>query len=164
MNEIYERWTAAHGVILLTPVHWYQASSAVKLMIDRLVCADGGNPDPTRTGGKDAARAKALELAGWPYPKHLAGRVYGVVVHGDVAASRACAARCPTGSTGWARRRRRGLAPGPLHRLLRAVRHQPRRAGPRRGGAGRDAQRRHARWPARWASCAPAACRGPIAS
>jgi multimeric flavodoxin WrbA len=85
MNEIYERWTAAHGVILLTPVHWYQASSALKLMMDRLVCADGGNPDPTSTGGKDAARAKALELAGWPYPKHLAGRVYGVVVHGDVA-------------------------------------------------------------------------------
>ena len=26
-----------------------------------------------------------MELAGWPYPKHLAGRVYGVVVHGDVA-------------------------------------------------------------------------------
>jgi multimeric flavodoxin WrbA len=85
MAEIYERWTAAHGVILLTPVHWYQATSALKLMIDRLVCADGGNPDPTTTGGKDPQKAKALELAGWPYPKHLAGRAYGVVVHGDVA-------------------------------------------------------------------------------
>jgi multimeric flavodoxin WrbA len=85
MAEIYERWTAAHGVILLTPVHWYQASSALKLMIDRLVCADGGNPDPTTTGGKDPEKAKAVELAGWPYPKHLAGRAYGVVVHGDVA-------------------------------------------------------------------------------
>lgn len=29
--------------------------------------------------------AKALELQGWPYPKHLAGRAYGVIVHGDVA-------------------------------------------------------------------------------
>src|SRR5204863_5953946 len=56
-----------------------------KLMMDRLVCADGGNTDPTSTAGKDPAKAKALELAGWPYPKHLAGRVYGVVVHGDVA-------------------------------------------------------------------------------
>jgi len=54
-------------------------------MIDRLVCADGGNPDPTATGGKDPQKAKALELSGWPYPKHLAGRVYGVAVHGDVA-------------------------------------------------------------------------------
>jgi multimeric flavodoxin WrbA len=85
MNEIYERWVAAHGVLLLTPVHWYQTSSVLKLMIDRLVCADGGNPDPTSTGGKDAQKAKALELQGWSYPKHLAGRAYGLVVHGDVA-------------------------------------------------------------------------------
>jgi hypothetical protein len=54
-------------------------------MIDRLVCADGGNPDPTTTHGKDPARAKAIELAGWPYPKHLAGRAFAVVVHGDVS-------------------------------------------------------------------------------
>jgi multimeric flavodoxin WrbA len=85
MAEIYERWALAHGVLLLTPVNWYHASSALKLMIDRLVCADGGNPDPTSTQGKDAQKAKEIELAGWPYPKHLAGRAYGVVVHGDVA-------------------------------------------------------------------------------
>jgi multimeric flavodoxin WrbA len=85
MNDIYERWVAAHGVILLTPTNWYHTSSAMKLMIDRLVCADGGNPDPTTTHGKDAKMAKALELKGWDYPKHLDGRVYGVVVHGDVA-------------------------------------------------------------------------------
>jgi multimeric flavodoxin WrbA len=54
-------------------------------MIDRLVCADGGNPDPTSTHGKKAEIAKALELAGWDYPKHLDKRVYGLVVHGDVA-------------------------------------------------------------------------------
>jgi multimeric flavodoxin WrbA len=85
MAEIYERWVSAHGVILLTPTNWYHTSSALKLMIDRLVCADGGNPDPTSTRGKDAKKAKELELAGWDYPKHLAGRVYGLVVHGDVA-------------------------------------------------------------------------------
>jgi len=85
MNEIYERWVSAHGVLLVTPVHWYQATSVMKLMIDRLVCADGGNPDPTSTGGKKPEIAKALELKGWGYPKHLAGRAYGVVVHGDVA-------------------------------------------------------------------------------
>nr|WP_157122523.1 flavodoxin family protein [Bordetella flabilis] len=85
MNEIYERWVRAHGVILLTPVYWYQSPSPLKLMIDRLVCADGGNPDPSSTSGKDALKAKEIELAGWSYPKHLAGRVYGLVVHGDVA-------------------------------------------------------------------------------
>jgi multimeric flavodoxin WrbA len=85
MNEIYERWVAAHGVILLTPTHWYQATSPLKLMIDRLVCADGGNPDPSSTHGKKPEEAKAIELEGWGYPKHLDGRAYGVVVHGDVA-------------------------------------------------------------------------------
>lgn len=85
MAEIYEKWVAAHAVIILTPVYWYQAPSALKLMIDRLVCADGGNPDPTSTHGKDAQKAKEMELAGWSYPKHLAGRTYGLVVHGDVA-------------------------------------------------------------------------------
>jgi multimeric flavodoxin WrbA len=83
MNEIYPKWVAAHGVMIITPVHWYQAPSALKLMIDRLVCADGGNPDPTSTHGKKPDEAKALELAGWPYPRHLAGRAYAVVVHGD---------------------------------------------------------------------------------
>jgi multimeric flavodoxin WrbA len=85
MHEIYPRWTAAHGVMIVTPVNWYQAPSVLKLMMDRLVCADGGNPDPTSTGGKDPERAKALELQGWPYPKHLAGRAFAVVVHGDAA-------------------------------------------------------------------------------
>jgi hypothetical protein len=54
-------------------------------MMDRLVCADGGNPDPTSTGGKDPKKAKSLELAGWSYPRHLAGRAFAVVVHGDAA-------------------------------------------------------------------------------
>jgi multimeric flavodoxin WrbA len=85
MNEIYERWVRAHAVVIVTPTHWYSTSSALKLMIDRLVCADGGNPDPTSTHGKKPEEAKALELAGWDYPKHLARRVYGLVVHGDVA-------------------------------------------------------------------------------
>jgi multimeric flavodoxin WrbA len=85
MNEIYPRWVAAHGIMILTPVNWYHVPSVLKLMIDRLVCADGGNPDPTSTHGKDAARAKAIELDGWDYPKHLAGRAYAVVVHGDAA-------------------------------------------------------------------------------
>jgi multimeric flavodoxin WrbA len=85
MAEIYERWVSAHGVLIVTPTHWYQVSSPLKLMMDRLVCADGGNPDPTRTQGKKPELAKAIEAKGWDYPKHLAGRAYGVVVHGDVA-------------------------------------------------------------------------------
>lgn len=55
------------------------------LMMDRLVCADDGNADPSSTHGKTVAEAKQLELDGWDYPKHLSGRVFGLVVHGDVA-------------------------------------------------------------------------------
>ena len=84
MNEIYPLWVQAHGIMIITPVNWYQVSSPLKLMMDRLVCADGGNADPTLTHGKDAKKAKEIELAGWEYPKHLSGRVFSVVVHGDV--------------------------------------------------------------------------------
>ena len=84
MNSIYALWVRAHGIMLITPVNWYHTSSPMKLMIDRLVCADGGNPDPSSTHGKDAKKAKQLELDDWPYPRHLEGRLFSVVVHGDV--------------------------------------------------------------------------------
>lgn len=84
MNDIYPMWVRAHGIMIVTPVNWYQVTSPLKLMMDRMVCADGGNPDPTRTHGKDAKKAKDLEMAGWDYPRHLEGRLFGVVVHGDV--------------------------------------------------------------------------------
>ena len=84
MNDIYPLWVRAHGIMIITPVNWYSPTSPLKLMMDRLVCADGGNPDPTSTDGKDAKKAKQLELDGWPYPRHLEGRVFSVVVHGDV--------------------------------------------------------------------------------
>jgi multimeric flavodoxin WrbA len=85
MNDIYPLWVAAHGVMIVTPVNWYQAPGPLKLMMDRLVCADGGNPDPTSTHGKHPDEAKALELTGWPYPRHLADRLFAAVVHGDAA-------------------------------------------------------------------------------
>jgi multimeric flavodoxin WrbA len=83
MNEIYPMWVAARGILIVAPVNWYHAPASLKAMIDRLVCADGGNPDPSSTHGKKAAEAKAIELKGWPYPRHLAGRHFGIVAHGD---------------------------------------------------------------------------------
>src|SRR6266566_1959636 len=83
MNDIYPLWVAAHGIMIITPVNWYHAPTGLKAMMDRLVCADGGNPDPSSTHGKKPDEAKALELMGWLYPRHLAGRHFGVVVHGD---------------------------------------------------------------------------------
>jgi multimeric flavodoxin WrbA len=84
MNEIFPMWVAAHGIMIISPVHWYQAPGSLKAMMDRLVCADGGNPDPSSTQGKTAECAKELEH-GWTYPRHLKGRVFAIVAHGDSA-------------------------------------------------------------------------------
>ena len=102
MNEIYQRWVAAHGVVIVTPVYWYQAPSVLKLMIDRLVCADGGNPDPDvdarqEAGGGEGARAGGLGLSEAPRrPRLRRGRARRRRRHRR-RAPRAVA----TGSTGW---------------------------------------------------------------
>ena len=83
MNEIYPMWVRAHGIMIITPVYWNQAPSGLKSMMDRLVCADGGNPDPTSTHGKKSAEAKKIEIDGWDFPRHLKGRLFSVFVHGD---------------------------------------------------------------------------------
>ena len=74
-------------------------------MIDRLVCADGGNPDPTLTHGKDAQMAKEIELDGWDYPRHLDGRL---VLGGRPRRRRGrrdwCRSSSRTGSTSWSLR------------------------------------------------------------
>ena len=84
MNDIYPMWVDADAVLIVSPVNWYSVTSPLKALMDRMVCADGGNPDPTLTRGKKAALAKEVELKGWDYPQHLAGRLFSVVVHGDV--------------------------------------------------------------------------------
>ena len=98
MSEIYPRWVAAQGVMIITPVYWYQAPSVLKLMIDRLVCADGA----TRTRARlTASRPRKPRRSSWParnYPRHLQGRSYAVVVHGDAAGRRTSGVPCPIGS------------------------------------------------------------------
>jgi multimeric flavodoxin WrbA len=139
MNELYPRWVAAHGIMIVTPVYWYQTPSVLKLMIERLVCADGGNPDPTTTGGKNPAKAKALELAGWPYPRHLAGRAFYCRPwrcrrgRSAPASADGLVARHEARAGGERRDN------GPLHRLLRIF-DESRGAKSRERG-GRDARR-----------------------
>ena len=141
MNELYPRWVSAHGIMIITPVHWYQSPSTLKLMMDRLVCADGGNPDPTTTHGKTPEEAKALELKGWDYPRHLAGRMFSIVVHGDAEGAESLrqalhAWLCDMDLIpAW----RVGRS-GPLYRILRAVRYESRIARSRRSIHGRNPQ------------------------
>ncbi len=117
-------------------------------MIDRLVCADGGNPDPTSTGGKDPQRAKELELNGWPYPRHLAGRVFSVVVHGDADG---VGSAPPAASTNWLTDM--GLIEaGNLSQLgaLCRLPASPMRPATRTSTGIRPFKRRYATPPARW--------------
>ena len=90
MNEIYERFVSAHGIMMVAPTYWHQSPTSLKAMIDRLVRADSGTADPTSTHGRKAGRAKRIEQRGWDYPKHLARRAYGVAMHGDVARLDGC--------------------------------------------------------------------------
>jgi multimeric flavodoxin WrbA len=75
---------AAHGVMMHHPGELVSGIIPPQVEMDRLVCADGANPEPTRTEGKNAALAKRIELEGWSYEQQLKGRPFSVVVHGDV--------------------------------------------------------------------------------
>ena len=85
MNEIYPKWVAAHGIMIVTPVNWYQVPSSLKLMIDRLVCADGGNPDPTTTTARTRRRPRSSSSRAGPIRGIWRGGCSGVVVHGDAS-------------------------------------------------------------------------------
>lgn len=106
-EEIYEMLVRSHGIMVVTPTYWYSMPSCLKLLIDRMVCLDGSNWDPTTTlvppspehpgkygGVKNVEKAKELERgpqeggeSQWDYigGKVLAGRVFNVFVHGDAA-------------------------------------------------------------------------------
>ena len=59
-------------------------------MMDRMVCADGGNPDPTSTHGKnvDAGQGARARRTGPTRSISPAG-VFSVVVHGDYGGTEA---------------------------------------------------------------------------
>lgn len=94
-DEIYELLLGCHGLLVITPVYWFSMPSPLKLMIDRMVCLDGANPDidSTRTGdtAKDPEKAKELERgepggdSKWDYisNKTMAGKYYATYVYGD---------------------------------------------------------------------------------
>ncbi len=50
MNDINPMWVAAHGIMIVTPVNWYHAPTALKAMMDRLVEAIPIHPRPTARG------------------------------------------------------------------------------------------------------------------
>jgi multimeric flavodoxin WrbA len=85
MSEIFERWTAAHAVMIVSPVHWHEGRSPLRLMIDRMACARLDHP-PGAATRDSAVKAKHGERAVAQQALHLAGRAYGLIVHGEVDA------------------------------------------------------------------------------
>lgn len=87
--DMYARLDLADAWAIIGPVNWYAPTSNLKLMFDRLVCMNGGNPREDLIGHKDPELAMKLEHA--PQWKelalnHLEGRTAGFFCYGDDAA------------------------------------------------------------------------------
>lgn len=85
-EDVYGRIYAADAILVCSPVNWYTMTSNLKLMFDRLVCANGGNPDEDLIGHKDGELAAKLEHSPeWKElsVNHLEGRTAGFFIYGD---------------------------------------------------------------------------------
>jgi len=84
--DLYARLDMADAWAIIGPVNWYAPSSNLKLMFDRLVCMNGGNPDEETIGHKDAMKAMALEHSDeWKEMSinHMEGRTAAFFCYGD---------------------------------------------------------------------------------
>jgi len=85
-EDLYGRIYAADAILIISPINWYGPTSSIKLMFDRLVCANGGNPDEDLINHKDAKLAANLENSDkWKELSlnHLEGRTAAFFVYGD---------------------------------------------------------------------------------
>ena len=160
MNELYPRWVAAHGVMIVTPGVLVSGAERAE--------ADDRSPrlrrrrqprsdDDAREGreGGEGARARRLALSAPPRrPRLRRRRPWRCGGRGDAAPIAERLAVRHEAAAGDAARRHRSL-----HRLLRAVRDEPRRARSKTRPCSRRSatQRRPSSKPSR--SIAPAASR-----
>ena len=87
--DVYARLDLADAWAIIGPINWYAPTSNLKLMFDRLVCMNGGNPREDLIGHKNPELAMRLEHA--PEWKelglnHLEGRTAAFFTYGDDAA------------------------------------------------------------------------------
>jgi hypothetical protein len=88
--DLYARLDLADAWAIIGPVNWYGPSSNLKLMFDRLVCANGGNPDETLIDHKNPEMAMRLEHSPeWSdlSVNHLEGRTAAFFCYGDAGAN-----------------------------------------------------------------------------
>lgn len=84
--DMYARLDAADAWAIIGPINWYAPTSNLKLMFDRLVCMNGGNPDERLIDHKDPEMAMALETTEqWRElsQNHLEGRTAAFFCYGD---------------------------------------------------------------------------------
>ncbi len=84
--DLYSRLDMADAWAIIGPINWYAPSSSLKLMFDRMVCMNGGNPDESTIDHKDPEKAMALEhTEQWKemMVNHLEGRTAGFYCYGD---------------------------------------------------------------------------------
>jgi multimeric flavodoxin WrbA len=84
--NLYSRLDMADAWAIIGPINWYAPSSNLKLMFDRLVCMNGGNPDETTINHKDPEMAMKLEhTQQWEKlsVNHLEGRTAAFFCYGD---------------------------------------------------------------------------------
>jgi hypothetical protein len=84
--DLYARLDMADAWAIIGPINWYSCSSNLKLMFDRLVCMNGGNPDEKTIDHKNPEKAMELEhTEEWKAMSlnHLEGRTAGFFCYGD---------------------------------------------------------------------------------
>ena len=84
--DLYSRLDMADAWAFIGPINWYGPSSNLKLMFDRLVCMNGGNPDEKLIDHKDPVKAIELEQSDlWKELSlnHLEGRTAAFFCYGD---------------------------------------------------------------------------------
>lgn len=84
--DLYSRLDMADAWAIIGPINWYGPTSNLKLMFDRLVCMNGGNPDEALINHKNPEMAMALEhTKEWETLSlnHLEGRSAGFFCYGD---------------------------------------------------------------------------------
>lgn len=84
--DLYARLDLADAWAFIAPTNWYGPTSNMKLLFDRMVCMNGGNPREELIDHKDPEKAMALETA--PEWKdlslnHLEGRTAAFFTYTD---------------------------------------------------------------------------------
>ncbi|MBA3555543.1 MAG: NAD(P)H-dependent oxidoreductase, partial [Gemmatimonadales bacterium] len=84
--DLYARLDLADAWAVIGPINWYGPPSNLKLMFDRLVCMNGGNPREDLIEHKNPELAMRLERAPeWEElsRNHLEGRTAAFFLYGD---------------------------------------------------------------------------------